>query len=88
MTKKIKSRWVVTSDDSRYIINREKDGGVILLDCAVIDPNDAESSVGLFYISPDDAPAFLSAMKTAIALDEQSGIPASRKTKAVKAPAK
>lgn len=88
MTTKIKSRWVVTSDDSRYIINREKDGGVILLDCAVIDPNDPESSVGLFYISPEDAPTFLSAMKTALALDEQNGIPASRKPKAGKTPAK
>lgn len=71
MTKKIKSRWVIKSDDSRYIINREEDGGLILLDCAVLEPNDPDSMEGLFYISPADARVFLTLMKAAVALDEK-----------------
>jgi hypothetical protein len=88
MTKKIQSRWVVKSDDSRYIINREKDGGVILLDCAVLEPNDPDSMEGLFYIAPADAEAFLNTMKAALALDEQSNSPAPEKNKPAKAGAK
>jgi len=84
MTKKIKSRWVVKSDDSRYIINREKDGGLILLDCSVLEPDDPDSMEGLFYIAPTEANAFLALMKTALVLDEKNAISASGKAKVVK----
>ena len=81
MTKKIQSRWVVKSDDSRYIINREKDGGLILLDCSVLEPNDPDSMEGLFYIAPPEAQAFLSLMKAAIELDGKSVASAPGKVK-------
>ena len=84
MAKKIGSRWVVKSDDARYIINREKDGGLILLDCAVLEPNDPDSMEGLFYIAPGDADTFLSAMKAALALDEKSAPSPSGKAKTIK----
>lgn len=78
MSKKTANRWVVKSDDSRYIINREKDGGLILLDCSVLEPNDPDSMVGLFYVAPDEADAFLKIMKAAVALDEKAGKPAKK----------
>lgn len=83
MTKKIKSRWVVKSDDSRYIINREVDGGLIFLDCSVLEPNDPDSMEGLFYVAPGEADAFLAALKTAIALDEKRETPGKKKSKTV-----
>jgi len=88
MIKKIQSRWVVKSNDSRYIINREKDGGLILLDCSVLEPNDPESMEGLFYIAPQEAEAFLSLMKAAIELDEKTGATKSGKDQKTKSPTK
>ncbi len=69
---KIESRWVVKSNDSRYIINREKDGGLIILDCDVLEPNDPDSMEGLFYVAPEAAKVFLALMKSAIALDAKT----------------
>ncbi len=84
MKHKIKSRWVIKSDDSRYIINREVDGGLILLDCAVLEPNDPDSMEGLFYIAPEDANTFLATMKAALELDAKSEAATPGKTKPVK----
>ena len=78
MSKKTANRWAVKSDDSRYIINREKDGGLILLDCSVLEPNDPDSMVGLFYIAPDEAESFLKIMKAAVILDEKTGTSANK----------
>lgn len=69
MKRKMQSRWVVKSADSRYIINREKDGGLILLDCSVLEPDDPDSMAGLFYVAPEEAGAFLALVKSALALD-------------------
>ncbi len=88
MTKKISSRWVVKSDDSRYIINREKDGGLILLDCSVLEPNDPDSMEGLFYIAPSEADAFLALMKTALVLDAKDQGNGPAKVRAVKSNSK
>jgi hypothetical protein len=81
MKHKIKSRWVVKSDDSRYIINREVDGGLILLDCAVLEPNDPDSREGLFYVAPEDVHSFLTAMKAGLALDAKMEAAAHGKAK-------
>lgn len=72
MKKKLDSRWVVKSNDNRYIINRENDGGLILLDCSVLEPDDPDSMAGLFYVAPEEADAFLALVKSALALDGET----------------
>ena len=63
------SIWVAESKTGRFIMDRTDDGGLMIVDCAMLDPDDEESGDGMFPVMPEDAEEFLAVMRKAVEMD-------------------
>jgi len=66
----MKSIWTCENKDGRFIIDRTVDGGLFLVDCALINPDDEEDMSHIFSFDPEDADEFLDLMKRAVIQNE------------------
>ncbi len=65
------SKWQAESESGQFVIDRVDDGGMILIDHALLDPDDDDCELGIFAIMPENAEEFLAVMRKAIELDSK-----------------
>jgi hypothetical protein len=65
------SRWIAESKTGRFSIDRTADGGLMIVDYAMVDPDDEDSLDGMLPILPEEAEEFLGMMRKAVKLDQK-----------------
>jgi len=70
---KFTSKWRVESDDGRFEIDRCSDGGLVIVDRAVWNPDDKDDMQGIFTVLPEDRILFMQIIKTALATEVLEG---------------
>lgn len=66
---KVISKWCVESHDGRFVIDRCSDGGLVIVDHALMNPDDDKDVDGIFCVMREDRIIFMELMKKAVAMD-------------------
>jgi hypothetical protein len=64
-------KWMAESESGQFVIDRADDGGLILIDHALLDPDDDDCEMGIFAIMPENSEEFLAVMRKALELDSK-----------------